>query len=388
MFDKDIEMTEADEGPTMDLLGVEAVRTEEEREELRRVVDSCFLKWFLPALFIGVPVPCVGLCKLGRTKKGSSPGHVSSWMGILVGNIIHCGIMYTIGLRYFFPRQHHAHWSYTMCRDIWLFWWAIALCSSIIGYIVYHRMYVHIVDPGPPHQLYGLRGHFAAQFLLHFGKLFDPTDATLPIRSSVISSEEITEATDHINKLYGRAGLGPVVAAVAVVASVFTTVLLWRHASAQERRDFDEVDACVPVVLILSFFITHGVFCRLVDKKLGEINRTDEFQRRNVAWVLWRTPITHSYSLWLVRRNPQGAVLALRANERWWELFQYTCPHFRTVARTMLLVTHRMHQSRDGQRDDWLPLDTIFDVLSFLAKPNDELIVNARRRWRLHPIAL
>eukprot|EP01060_Flectonema_neradi_P006729 TRINITY_DN14601_c0_g1_i1.p1 TRINITY_DN14601_c0_g1~~TRINITY_DN14601_c0_g1_i1.p1 ORF type:complete len:407 (+),score=59.59 TRINITY_DN14601_c0_g1_i1:153-1223(+) len=356
---------------------------------MRKVIDRTFAIWFLFGVIAGVLSWVTALCKFGIPWGLKCPKKVSSWLGAFGGSAINFIGLYAVGLRVMFPRDEDSSGdepsAYVIGRDLWLFTVSVLLCQSFVFYIAIHRKHVEMIDTGPANQVHGMHGHFAAQLLLHYGKLFDTTQYRVPSEvQRVIGDGEMERVAERINTAYQKVGLAPIMMSIFVVALVFTTVFLWKHVSHAEKRGFDEVDTLVPLGLLASFFIAHALFCRKIDKYLKTINSQPKMIRRNLAYVLWRTPVTHSYSLWLVFRNPEAHALTARAGVRWWEYYAATKPQFRLATRLLIMINHRRFAQLSTS---WIPADLILDILSFIAEGNTEKIVNAKKRW-VRPVLL
>eukprot|EP01064_Diplonema_japonicum_P036467 TRINITY_DN818_c0_g1_i1.p1 TRINITY_DN818_c0_g1~~TRINITY_DN818_c0_g1_i1.p1 ORF type:complete len:382 (+),score=29.78 TRINITY_DN818_c0_g1_i1:61-1206(+) len=349
----------------------------EEQIEMREVIDKSFRRWGLGGVVGGVFTVIWAGLRNGLPWGLRCPTKAAEWLGSLAGCTFNALLMYVVGMELVFPSKKNATSTYSVLRDVWLFLWSTILCQSFIAYVVIHRKHIELVEPGPTNQIYGVHGHFAAQLLLKYGKLFDSSSSKVPRQvERALGTDRIDDVIDSINKVYRRLGVAPIGMSVFIVLLVFITLFLWKHASHSERRAFDEVDALVPLLLLGSFFTTHYFFCRKTDRILAAYNSDPAFISKNLAWVLWRTPVTHSYSLWLVRRNPEAQALIRSGADCWWEHFPATTPVFKCTSMCFLMLNMRL----PVESGSWLPNDLRILVLTFLAEGNVQKIVDAKRR--------
>ena len=370
--------------------------SEAERKELRRVFDSSFRCWCLGTIVFSFPVVLVSFCVNGIPWGLTCPKKAGSWLGCLLGMIVNSAALFFLGIFLLFPEEAMSSssgsgsegCSLVQCfgKDVWLFLWAGLLCQSTLLYVAIHRKHIDVIEPGPPHQVWGMHGAFTAQLLLQYSNLFKPQYSSIPPEIvTYVGKPHIEEVSTAMNKAYKRVGVAPVCVCILVLALVFITVLLWRVVNTAERRDFNIIDATVPLMLYAPFMISHLVFCRIADKKLKEINKSDVLVKKNVGWVMWRTFSTHSYSLWLVYRNPRAYRLRKCNGEQWWSMFSACTPSFRSLARTYLLINSRMYEEATTRVNTVvsarsLPSDLALQVLAFLIEGDTKKIVNAKRK--------
>eukprot|EP01063_Lacrimia_lanifica_P019732 TRINITY_DN27175_c0_g1_i1.p1 TRINITY_DN27175_c0_g1~~TRINITY_DN27175_c0_g1_i1.p1 ORF type:complete len:403 (+),score=122.46 TRINITY_DN27175_c0_g1_i1:62-1210(+) len=359
--------------------------SEDERLELSRVGDRQYFKYFVGGLFTGPAANVVALCKYGNPWGQPDIAGAASSLGALGGTAVHAAGLYITGI-FTFP---DVEGTGKVLEIAALFFWAALACQCSVLYIVVHRRHIEIIDPGPAHQIFGIHGFFAAQLLLKKGVLFDPhTLFTRPhppkLAIRYVTKDEIRVACERVSKVYYTLGVAPCVIAVLVLVVVASTLILWKHVSLTERADFDIADLVAPCVLMGSFFVVHALFCRKADRCLAEMNDSAAMVRKNIAWVMRRTPVTHSYSLWLVWRNPEAYALTRSKGHQWWRRFPVALPSFRRTVRLFLMLEQRL-----GRGDAaWLPGDLVLYTLSFLAEGDQHKIDKAVLKRRVRAVLL
>eukprot|EP01063_Lacrimia_lanifica_P002929 TRINITY_DN11590_c0_g1_i1.p1 TRINITY_DN11590_c0_g1~~TRINITY_DN11590_c0_g1_i1.p1 ORF type:complete len:419 (+),score=140.39 TRINITY_DN11590_c0_g1_i1:61-1257(+) len=361
---------------------------EAERDELRRVSDQAYRRWCVVG-YVG------GLFAVGYSfkKHGFPWGHVdilslSANIGVVVGTIFHALTLHLAGLAYF--PTHDKSGLAEAAHIAWLFCWASVVCQMTVLYIAVVRRHIDVLDPGPPNQIFSLHGFFAAQLLLKEGKLFDTRNLVTGERRvpshvlRYVGVQNLKATTERLNVLYYTLGVAPCVIGLLVLVGVTVTLILWKHVSRRSRHEFDLADISAPAVLILSFFVVHLIFCRKADKALAEVNASPEMVRKNIAWVLHRTPLTHSYCLWLVWRNPEAYALTHASGVRWWERYAAALPSFQLTTRLLFLAQMRMVPEDAA----WLPMDLVYEVLAFLAEGDQGSIIAHARRMKRRAVTL
>eukprot|EP01065_Artemidia_motanka_P025891 TRINITY_DN30825_c0_g1_i1.p1 TRINITY_DN30825_c0_g1~~TRINITY_DN30825_c0_g1_i1.p1 ORF type:complete len:406 (+),score=74.18 TRINITY_DN30825_c0_g1_i1:48-1220(+) len=367
---------------TAGLLGDE----DEEHTAERRQTDLSFAKWFAVATLLGpfaFPLCLHGNGRIANLSTGRAAG---GWLGCSAGVVSFSIGLYVLGLRVVFPHKPHHGSSvswYEVGRDVWLFATSMLGCVSAFLYWSLHRWCIHLIDPGPPTRIAGVRGHVGVHCVMVLGDLFCPAGlrdaAAEGPAEKLAASEEVRDVIAKLNKYYRRAGIGPAAGIVVGTLAVMVMLLLWRHTSHAAHREFSVVDAFVPLLILLSFFVSHLAFSCAADREITLVNRGEEFLKANLALVLWRTPVTRTYSLWIVRRNPHAIALRLRNNDHWWELFWTLDTESRTAAPTLLLCGSRWN--RQGSAKALAP-EILLEILSYVARPNRELAMHHRHMRR------
>ena len=330
--------------------------SEGERREMRRIFDSAFRRWFAAALVGNVVVCLLALVRHGVPWGLQCPVKVARWLGALAGSAVSALALFFVGIFVLFPGSEGSgdsssgdDLSTDLRKDAWLFAWSGVLCQTAVLYVIIHRRHIELVEPGPVHQIWGFHGNFASQILLQYSQLFTPNWQTVPAEVVTYAGRGELEATcTAVNRSYRRVGVAPLFCTVLVLLVVCLSLVLWRRVGAAGRRDFNFVDAAVPLILYVPYLVGHLVFCRVADRHLAEINAQDSMVRRNLGWVLWRTAATNSYSLWLVYRNPGAFALVREGCSTWWRSFAVASPAFRRRVRLFLLVNKRLR--RDERR--------------------------------------